>query len=334
MSRPIKMGIVGCGNSARNIHYPKLKDLRHQFEVVACYDVDSARASGIAELYGARAYTDRSAFFHHSGLELVLIATRPLDTHVLLGVAALEAGKHVILEKPMCASHEEGVRLIATARKMGRILTVYQSRRWDPEFLELRWAISQGFFGNIRMFESLVCNNILQCEWLVDWGVHLIDQCLVVCGGKPLEVNCAATFPDQVETGGGPWTVCIRFDNGRLVVASMKTGALGSCPRFSIVGDEGGCAWPEAGERWKAEKLKCDEKEVVTDLPVIYRGREKEPVRMGEVRIPFCSFYSNLYDVLTGGAKLAVKPEEALAVIDVIQACLASVKKGGNIALS
>ena len=330
-SKPIKMGIVGCGNSARNIHYPKLKDLRDQFEVVACYDVDSARANGIAELYGACPYTDRSAFFNHSGLELVLIATKPLDTHAPLGIAALEAGKHVVLEKPMCTSHEEGIRLMAAARKAGKILTVYHSRRWDPEFLELRWAMSRGYFGKIRMFETLVCSNLLYVEWIIDWGVHLIDHCLVVCGGKPVEVSCTVTFPDKAETNGGPWTAWIRFDNGCIGVASMKTGAGGSYPRFAVVGDQGGCAWPSAGARWEAGKLKFDEKEVITDLPAIYCGKEKEPIKMGEVRIPFCAFYPNLYDVLTGKAELAVKPEEALLVIDVMQACLESVRKNKSI---
>ena len=326
--RQIKMGIVGCGNSARNIHYPKLKDLRHQFEVVACYDVDSTRASGIAELYGAHPYTDRSAFFNHSGLELVLIATRPLNTHAPLGIAALEAGKHVILEKPMCTSHEEGVHLMEAARKAGKILTVYHSRRWDPEFLEMRWAVSRGFFGNIRLFETSVCGNLLNADWLVDWGVHLIDQCLIVCEGKPVEVSCAATFPEKAETNSGPWTVWVRFDNGRLGVASMKIGVGGEYPRFSIVGEQGGCAWPAAGGRME---MKSDE--IVTDLPIIHQGRGKESVRAGKVRIPFCAFYPNLYQVFAGKSELAVKPEEALAVIDVMQAAIASVKKGCCISL-
>jgi len=313
--RPIKMGIVGCGNSARNIHYPKLKDLRHQFEVVACYDVDGARAAGIADLYGgARPYTDRAAFFAHPGL-----------------VAALEAGKHVILEKPMCSTHEEGVRLMDAAKRAGKVLTVYHSRRWDPEFIEARWAVSQGHFGDIRMFETIVCSNLLNVEWLVDWGVHLIDQCMVICGGKPLEVSCAVTFPDKAETGGGPWTASIRLDNGRLGVASMKTGAIGSYPRFAIMGDKGGCAWPGAGERWTAGKLKFDEQELVTDLPTIYRGQGQEPLQLGETHIPVHAFYPNLHGVLNGVGELAVKPEEALVVIDVMRACLASVAKGGRV---
>lgn len=321
-NQPIRMGIVGCGNSARNIHYPKLKDLRHQFEVVACCDVDGTRAREIAELYGARPYTDLTAFLGHPGLELILVATKPLSTHATVGLAALAAGKHVILEKPMCASHEEGVRLMDAARKAGKVLTVYHSRRWDPEFLELRWAISQGFFGDIRIFETLVCGNYLIADWLVDWGVHLFDQCLIVCGGKPVEVSCTVTFPEKAETNSGPWTASIRFDNGRLGVVSMKLGVGGEYPRFSIVGDQGGCAWPVSSGR-----IQMGPDELATEVPRIHRGCGQEDLLPGKVRIPFTGFYPNLYDVLTGKAELAVQPQEALAVIDVTTAALESVRK-------
>lgn len=331
MASTLKMGIVGCGNSARSIHYPKLKNLRDRFEVAACCDLDAERAAEVGTLYDAQPYTDYQAFLRYKGLDLVLVATKPPSTHALLGLQALEAGKHVVLEKPMCATHAEGVALIDAARKAGRLLTVYHSRRWDPEFIELRWAIAQGLFGDIRLFESMMGTNLLHVEWLIDWGVHLIDQCLVVCGGRPVEVSCVVTFPDKAETGGGPWTAWIRFDNGKLAVASQKIGELGTYPRFSVVGDQGGCAWPNPGTRRVEGTLSFDETQVVTVLPAVYRGRESAPLQKGEVRIPVRAFYANLFDALHGNTELAVKPEEALLVIDVLQAALRSAREGVSV---
>ncbi len=328
---PIEIGIVGCGNSARNIHYPVLSKCPEKFRVTACCDIAADRAGEVGKLYGAKPYTDLVLFLKHPGIRLVLVTTKPPSTHTEVALQALAAGKDVLVEKPMCGSHDEGIALIETARKYGRVLTVYHCRRWDPEFVEVRWAIEQGYFGNVRLFETLVCGNLIGVDWLFDWGVHLIDQALLVGAGRPVEVTCGASFPHGIEKDSGPWTALIRFDNGRVSTAKMMT-ATGEYPRFFVAGDKGGCAWPLGGNR-----MNMDGHELVTELPEIGLGRETggEPVLPSrKVRIPVVPFYDNLYSVLTANAEPAVKPEEALSVIDVTLAAIESAKSQRSIRLS
>lgn len=327
----IEVGIVGCGNSARNIHYPVLSKYPEKFRVVACCDLVEAKAREIGTLYGAQPYTDLGRFLKHPGIRLVLVTTKPPSTHTDVALQALAAGKDVLVEKPMCGSHAEGVALLKAARRHGKVLTVYHNRRWDPDFLELRWAITQGFFGDIRIFETIVCGNLVGADWLLDWGVHLIDQALLVGAGNPVEVTCAAYFPNgKDKDSAGAWTALIRFDNGRVAKTSMMTADAGY-PRFAVAGDKGGCAWPRGDGRMDM----CGT-ELVTELPEIYLGRDTggEPsLPRRKVTIPFVPFYSNLYDVLNGKAELAVRPEEALRVIDVTLAAIESARSERSIRL-
>jgi len=321
----IEMGIVGCGNAARGIHYPPLSKRPDQFRVTACCDLDPARAEEIAGLYQAKPYTDLNRFLEHPNLRLVLVATRPPSTHAPSALQALAAGKDVLLEKPMCAAHQEGVAIIEAARRHGRLVTVHQNRRWEPEFLELRWAVEQGLFGKVRIFHTTVCGNLLGADWLFDWGVHLFDQALLIGGGKPMAVDCAASFPHGFEKGSGPWTAVIRFDNGAAAVAAMMMAQSG-CPRFMVAGDQGGCVWPGAKGR-----LKLDETTLTSQLPEICRGRDSggEPLAPSrEARIPIVPFYDNLYEALHGRAEPAVRPAESLLAVDVTLAAMESTRTG------
>lgn len=327
----IEIGIVGCGNAARGIHYPPLSKRPDKFKVTACCDLAPEKAANIAALYDAKPYGDLAQFLAHPGLRLVLVTTRPPSTHAEVALRALAAGKDVLLEKPMCATHAEGVALIAAARKHGRVLTVHHNRRWEPEFIELRWAVEQGLFGNLRFFETRVCGNLLGVDWLFDWGAHLFDQALIVGAGNPVEVACSALYPRGMEKGSGSWTAFIRFDNGRVAMASMMM-AISGVPRFFVVGDKGGCAWPGGKGR-----LTLTDTELLARLPDICRGNDSggapiEPSR--EVHIPVTPFYDNLYEVLSGRAELAVRPEEALRVVDVILAAIESAQTGRSVRLT
>ena len=325
MGKTYGIGIVGCGNSAKNIHHPKLMEVADEFQVRACFDIDENRVGEVAELYGAKGFFKIDEMLASPDVDVVLVCTKPASTHTEIGLAALDAGKNVVLEKPMCGSHEEGERLIKKARSVGKILSVYQSRRWDPEFICLRWAMEQGYFGEVKMFESLVCGNLLDANWLFDWGVHLIDQALNVCGGQPIEVTCQSAGDPENESG--PWFALIRFDNGKTALATMRSGVPGGYPRYSLIGDRGAVAWPT----WQGGTI--TQSELTTEIPPIARGAGKDILELGERTISFTSFYRNLYETLNGDAELAVKPEEALMVVDVTLAAIESSKMKTSVSL-
>jgi scyllo-inositol 2-dehydrogenase (NADP+) len=88
-----------------------------------------------------------------SALDLVVVAS-PNRTHVRLGVAALEAGLPVVVDTPLTASATEARRLIATAQRTGKLLTVFQNRRWDNDFLTVRKLMAADLLGPVVRFES------------------------------------------------------------------------------------------------------------------------------------------------------------------------------------
>lgn len=327
MGKRINLGIAGCGNSARTIHYPKLADASGEFEVAACFDLDAGRAREAGSLYGAKSYSELDAFLGHPGLELVLVATKPASTHTEIGLAALEAGKHVLLEKPMCGSREEGLRLMEKAAETKRILTVYHNRRtaeWDPDFAGLTWMVGQGVLGNVKMFESTVCGNLLDADWIFDWGIHIFDQVLTLLKEKPLEVICGAAGSPPENALKGPWAALVRLEKGKTGLASMRSGAPGSHTRFSVMGDRGGCAWPRGSARFEG----ADRSELTVESPAVYRGRGMEALSPSKTVIKTETFYHNLYRAVTGQCPPMVKPEEALRAVDLALAAMESAETG------
>jgi scyllo-inositol 2-dehydrogenase (NADP+) len=330
MRSKIKMGIAGCGNSAKNIHYKKLKSASDFFEVAAVFDLDLTRAEEIGKLYGAKAYGSLESFLNHPGMELVLVATKPPSTHTKIGLAALESGKHALLEKPMCASREEGIKLLEKAEETGKLLTVFHNRRtadWDADFAGVRFAIEEGYFGDVKIFESTVCGNLIDAEWIFDWGIHVFDQVLMTIKEKPVEVSCGASFVEGSAIKG-PWAALIKFENGKTGIASMRTGLPGSHPRFSVMGETGGCSWP-AGNA----KIIEEENRLLIRVPEIHRGRRENPTASFEAEINFTPFYNNLYEAIKGDAELLVKPGEALAAVCATSAAMESCLTGRAVSL-
>lgn len=323
MDGKLNIGIVGCGNSASKIHCRQLLDAAEKIDVAACFDMEFSKAEEVGKLYNAKPYRELNEFLDHPGLEAVLVATKPPATHAKIGLQALDSGKHLLLEKPMCATRQEGEQLIKKAREKNRVLTVFQNRRgaeWDPDFEAMRWGVEQGYFGSLKIFETIWAGNVLNAEWLLDWGVHLFDQVLTMFKTMPVEVVCSA---GPVGKGGvpvGPWAAFMRFAGGEIGMASMRIGVFGEYPRFSLFGENGGCAWPARSariERPDENLLKCD-------IPAIQRGRDNEPLEPFSTEIGFTRFYDNFYDAVRHGAEVLVKPEEALMTVDVANAAVES----------
>jgi predicted dehydrogenase len=141
--QPIKLGICGFGGSTNIYNLPYIlpnKNLTlHAFLQRAAADSPTPGRFGhcTTKYPSVKHYRDASTFFADAEIELVLVLTGH-TSHFALAKAALEAGKHVLVEKPFVTSSKEADELIALARKKGKVLTVYQNRRWDGEFLTVK----------------------------------------------------------------------------------------------------------------------------------------------------------------------------------------------------
>ena len=127
------------------------------------------------------------------GLDLVVVAT-PNRVHVPLALAALEVGLPVVVDKPLATTADEGRKLVEAARERGLMLTVFQNRRWDGDFLTVKRLLAEGALGNVHRFESRFerWRPELAGTWreradeagglLFDLGSHLVDQALQLFG--------------------------------------------------------------------------------------------------------------------------------------------------------
>ena len=134
--KPIRIGIVGCGEVVQIIHLPTLYQLGDLFEVTALCDASSTVLAGLGAAWGIPARTtDYQALVSRDSVDAVLIAS-PNANHAEVAIAALDAGKHVLVEKPMCLTLAENDAIIAARQRAAKIAQVGTMRRYAPAFLE------------------------------------------------------------------------------------------------------------------------------------------------------------------------------------------------------
>jgi predicted dehydrogenase len=187
---PIRVGLIGHGLSGAYFHGPLL-EAAEAFRIVL---VSTARPESLRLRRDApRCAGDPLAACSSGDVDLVVVAS-PNDTHYRLGRAALEAGKHVVIDKPFALSTVEAGELIALARSRGLLLNVFQNRRLDGDFLALKRVLQNQELGEVLLFESRWdrFKKDLTPGWryrpglgaglLWDLGPHLIDQALQMFG--------------------------------------------------------------------------------------------------------------------------------------------------------
>src|SRR3546814_641054 len=191
MSTPINVGLTSFGMSGRVFHGPLLKT-NPNFKVVS---VIQRTPRGAEEYFtGCRTVKKFSGLTSDPEIELVIVNT-PDQTHYDYTKEALEAGKHVIVEKPFTMTVAEGEELVALAEKKGLILSVFHNRRWDGGALTVREILKKGYLGRIVEFEShydRFRNFIQENTWkedkkagtgtLYNLGSHQIDEALFLFG--------------------------------------------------------------------------------------------------------------------------------------------------------
>ncbi|MEP6732248.1 MAG: Gfo/Idh/MocA family oxidoreductase [bacterium] len=194
--RILNAGVIGYGLGGATFHAPFIA-ITPGMRLSAIMTSDPARRAAAAERYPDTRIA--SSFDELVGgptkLDLIAIST-PNATHVPLARAALEAGAHVVVDKPFATSAKEAREIEALAARVGRSAFPFQNRRWDGDFLTLIQLISNGSLGDVQRFESRFdrWRPIAKPGWtrpdareraedvLYDLGTHLIDQALVLFG--------------------------------------------------------------------------------------------------------------------------------------------------------
>jgi scyllo-inositol 2-dehydrogenase (NADP+) len=240
----LRVGLVGFGLAGRILHTPLIRSAG--LEIVA---VVTRQTAAVKELLpAANVYTDVESMLSIPRLDLVVI-TSPNNLHLPHALLALQAGAHVVVDKPLAISPQAAQQIVAAAHAAGRLLTVFQNRRWDSDFLTVRRLLEQGTLGGVLQFEARWdrLSPTVRDRWreqeqaggglLNDLGPHLIDQALCLFGQPDwLQADVyiqrpGATVDDAFE---------IRMSYGALrVVLSASCMVSHPAPRFFLHGTAG-----------------------------------------------------------------------------------------------
>jgi predicted dehydrogenase len=265
----------------------------------------------------------------------------------------MEAGFNVMVEKPAARNSAELEKMIETSEKTGKLFTVHQNRRWDPDFLMIKQAIADGVIGKPYMIESRIHSangNGDMYGWrgmndhgggmLLDWGVHMLDQVLFMID-EPIKTVSANVFSLWSEEVDDYAKVIITFQSG--LVAQVEVVTYSPIPeaRWNVFGDKGAMTMQEIGSpairvrRIKEDTLTRDMVNGFEDYKVIQREQSRHKITEFEEfdtnKTPggsWHSLYQNLGGVLAGTEELIVKPAQVLRCMKVIEAAFKSSKEG------
>lgn len=330
----VRVGLIGYGFSASTFHAPLLGAVEG-FVISA---VSSSKPHLVnRDLPGAAVESSPSELIRRKDVDLIII-TAPNDAHFPLAKEALEAGKHVVVEKPFVLTIDEGKQLIELARSRGVLLSVYHNRRWDNDFLTLQEIIRSGRLGKIFTYEAHYdrYRREVRDRWreraipgsglLYDLGAHLIDQALVLFGIPQFVTADILSQRDHAQADDY-FHITLKYERLRVILHSgMLVKEPG--PHFLVHGDKG--SFRKYGLDSQEETLKGggvpgnphygedDEKNFGTLVWENANGlTQRETLRT----IPGCyqTYYEGIYRSVVSGTASPVSAEEALNVIAVIE---------------
>ncbi len=347
-----RLALIGYGGMG-SWHHRNLSERVPDIEVVGAYDVRQEALDKATEA-GIRAYASQEELLKDPTVDIVTIAT-PNNFHRAIAIAAMEAGKHVVCEKPVTLNAAELEDIIACAKRTGKLFSIHQNRRWDRDYRTVRKAIEDGIVGKPYFVESRVQGSRGSMHgWrghklngggmLLDWGIHLIDQVMDMFREPVVSVDAHlfGLYGGEVDDN---IKLYLRFESGVSVVLEMSTNCFIGHPRWHVSGTDA----TMVVENWACEgriiKLKADSAmEWADDIVYTEAGPTRtmaprpstttEEVPLPQVTTDWSEYYKNIVDVLDNGADLIVKPEQALRVMKVIDALFASQQAGHGLAVN
>jgi predicted dehydrogenase len=355
----IRVGIMGFGFSAKCFHLPYIlpnPDLEvYAFLQRAAPPTDGSKDHCTFEYPSAKHYREADAFFADKDIDLVCVCTA-VASHAEFAEKALKAGKHVVVEKPFTSSVAEADHLIKVAKDSGKVLTVFQNRRYDSDFRTLKKLVDSKAFGEITDFDNHYdCDNP---PWLRPspnpgpgdgmlhgLGTHSIDQTLLLFG-NPSSVWATTRALKPESKANDTFIVNLQYDGAQKdLLVTVRTTIISpvplhKMPKYSIRGRNG--AFFKTGEDSQVDhfyggiKVTDDKFGVEPENFHGYLSTTKDSP-MGEHDGPYKSekgcyrdYYVDVVKAIRGG-EIAVKPEESRNGLRVIELALESVKTGKSV---
>ncbi|NLK74302.1 MAG: Gfo/Idh/MocA family oxidoreductase [Clostridiales bacterium] len=341
-----KLAVIGYGGIG-SWHCKNITEKIEGLEVKGIYDI-RPEACEKAKNDGYVLYPSVKDLLEDDEVELVTIAV-PNNFHKDYSIACLQAGKNVICEKPVTMNAEELREIIRVAEENGKLFTIHQNRRWDKDYLMIKKILAEGTVGKPYYIESRVQGSRRMLHgWrgyrengggmVYDWGVHLFDQLFKLIDSPVISVTAHLInlYSKEVDDN---FKVFLQFENGISALVEVATNCFINQPRWHICGSNGTVEiknWELEGEivtlgsdeimKWEDDIIYTAAGPTRTMAPRPEHTMVRQP--LPQVEGGWASFYNNIVDVLDSKAELAVRPEEALRVMTLIDFIFDTAKAG------
>lgn len=331
----LPVGLIGFGYAGRTFHAPLLQATPGlRIVAVASRQADAVHAALGA---GVAVHPDPEDLLARTDLRLVVIAT-PNDSHHPLAMAALRAGKAVVVDKPIALDAAQAAALVRAAEENSQLLSVFHNRRWDGDYLAVRALLDAQRLGRVtqvRMhfdrYRPIVRARWREAEDLggglwIDLGPHLVDQALQLFG-TPVAISADIAAQRDGAAGDDWFSATLRYANGLRVTLSASTLAAQPGPRFTLQGTRG--SFVRHGLDRQEDVLKTGLRPGLAgwDAAIAEPPGElvtaADPARHDELQrrdwpTPpgrYVQYYAALRDALLGRRPNPVPPAESLAVM-------------------
>ncbi|MGV8884919.1 MAG: Gfo/Idh/MocA family protein [Microbacteriaceae bacterium] len=333
---PIRTGIIGFGLSGRVFHAPFIATN----PAFALTLVSTSNPERAAEATG-----------HHPGVEIVasaddllaraseldlVILASPAHVHLEQGLAALDAGLAVVIDKPFAPTLLAAKKLIEKSEEVGKMLAIFHNRRWDGDFLTVKKLLAEGALGTVHRFESTFerWGGANRDRWqdtttpdhgagiTFDLGSHLIDQALQLFGPATVE-QAELTSVRAGSVSDDDAFISLLHTNGVRSHLTLSRVAAQSGPRFRVLGSEAGYTSfgldnqePALRDyRWPGSDGYGVTPESEWGLWGIDGSLERVPTERGD----YPAFYEGVAHSINSGAAAPVDPREAMEVVRIIE---------------
>lgn len=339
--------VIGYGGMGAGFHC-KHAQKSDVVNLAGIYDIDENKAA-LAEKNGIRAYHSLDEVLSDKSVDLVTVAI-PNDSHKEVVIRALEAGKHVICEKPVAVSLADLNEMIAASEKSGKLFTVHQNRRFDVDYLAIKKIVEDNTIGAPLRIESRIHGSRgIPSDWrgtkehgggmILDWGVHLIDQMLQIFKEKIVSIHCENTHITNKEVDDG-FYLTITFESGAKAFVEVGTYNFIALPRFYMKAEKGTAMIRDWRE--EAEIVRCKywhESDVIpveTAAGLTKTMAPRDSVTVDDFTIPrptsdVHDFYRNFCAAIDGKTTQMVTHAEMRRVLAVMEAAFESDRLGQTI---
>ncbi len=316
----IRFGIVGTGAIAQT--YAQVFQSSRLCKLVAAVDIREDAARSFAEPFHASVFSDYRRLADRKLVDAVVIATPP-NTHSQMAIDLMNQGIHVLCEKPLCLSREEALRMMDAASKNKVTFTMASKFRYVSDIIKAKSIVASGAIGRILEFENyFTCRTDMSNRWnsdvrisgggvLIDNGTHSVDLIRYLCGEiqDAMAIETARVNGLKVEESV---RLIARVSNGILALADLSWAIDKQIPDFiRIYGDNGTICVGWNRSRYKIKSS--------ADWITFGNGYDKLKAFRAKVE--------NFCRAIYGEEELLIKPEDALASVEVIEAAYRSLRR-------